>query len=192
MESEENCALAASGYTERQRFLGNINENHDRRMTMRRVLNTTLAIVCVAAVLGGVQAQAQETRSPAVRLHYDGNWPSDKEAQQLRDELYYNMAIQAYMTMLPALNTIGMRDGAEEEFGAGYNVVPMWKDRMDAKTWIPTPNADIMYALSFFDLKETGPLVVAAPPNVMGMFTDFFQRTLVRSRSRWTLSVTAA
>jgi len=36
-----------------------------------------------------------------------------------------------------------------------------------------------MYAMSYLDLKETGPLVVAAPPNVMGMFTDFFQRTLV-------------
>jgi len=120
-----------------------------------------------------------ETKSRAVRLHYDGNWPSDEEAQELRDELYYNMAIQAYMTMLPALNTIGLRDGAEKAFGAGYNVVPMWKERMDAKAWVPTPNCDIMYSMSFFDLKETGPLVVAAPPNVMGMFTDFFQRTLV-------------
>jgi hypothetical protein len=27
-------------------------------------------------------------------------------------------------------------------------------------------------------LKEAGPLVVAAPPNVIGMFTDFFQRTI--------------
>jgi hypothetical protein len=32
--------------------------------TMKRTLNTTLAIVCVAAVLGGIQVQAQETRSP--------------------------------------------------------------------------------------------------------------------------------
>ena len=117
--------------------------------------------------------------SPMVNLHYDGNWPSDEDAQQLRDELYYNMAIQAYMHMQPALNTIGMRDGGEEEFGEGYNVVTMWKGRMDAKTWIPTPNCDIMYSVAFFDLKETGPLVIAAPPNTMGMFTDFFQRTLV-------------
>jgi len=28
------------------------------------------------------------------------------------------------------------------------------------------------------DLKEAGPLVIAAPPNVIGMFTDFFQRTI--------------
>jgi hypothetical protein len=50
---------------------------------------------------------------------------------------------------------------------------------MDAKAWVPTPNADIMYAMAFLDLKETGPLVVAAPAGVIGMFTDFFQRTIV-------------
>jgi hypothetical protein len=49
---------------------------------------------------------------------------------------------------------------------------------MDARTWVPTPNADVIYSMSYLDLKETGPLVVAAPPNVIGMFTDFFQRTI--------------
>jgi hypothetical protein len=32
--------------------------------------------------------------------------------------------------------------------------------------------------MSYLDLKKDGPLVVAAPPNVIGMFTDFFQRTI--------------
>ncbi len=62
--------------------------------------------------------------------------------------------------------------------GKGYNVLPIWKDRMDSRAWIPTPNADVIYSMSYLDLKETGPLVVAAPPNVIGMFTDFFQRTI--------------
>ncbi len=92
---------------------------------MKRTLNTMLAIVCVAAVLGGIQAQAKETRSPLVRQMYNGNWPSDQEAQELRNDLYYNMAIQTYIHMLPALNTIGMRDGSEKALGAGYNVLPM-------------------------------------------------------------------
>jgi hypothetical protein len=80
--------------------------------------------------------------------------------------------------MQSALNVIGMRDGSEAEFGAGYNVLPIWKDRMDSRAWVPTPNADVIYSMSYLDLKETGPLVVAAPPAVIGMFTDFFQRTL--------------
>jgi hypothetical protein len=82
------------------------------------------------------------------------------------------------MTMLPALNVIGIGDGSEAAFGKGYNVLPIWKDRMDSRTWVPTPNADVVYSMSYLDLKETGPLVVAAPPNVIGMFTDFFQRTI--------------
>ncbi len=137
--------------------------------------------VCAVLFLGLAPPTMAKDKyaSPMVNLHYDGNWPSDKEAQELRDELYYNMAIQAYMTMLPALNTIGLRDGSKKAFGAGYNVLTMWKTRMDAKAWVPTPNCDIMYAMSYLDLKETGPLVVAAPPGVIGMFTDFFQRTLV-------------
>ena len=146
---------------------------------MKQTKFVTIFVLTVL-LLGFVNlSNAQETSSRLVRQMYNGNWPSDEEAQQLRDDLYYNMAIQSYLHMQPALNTIGMRDGGEEAFGEGYNVVTMWKGRMDAKTWIPTPNCDIMYSVAFFDLKETGPLVIAAPPNTMGMFTDFFQRTLV-------------
>lgn len=116
--------------------------------------------------------------SPLLRQINDGNWLDPDEAQSLRAELYYQRAIHAYVTMLPALNVIGMRDGSEAAFGEGFHVLPIWKDRMDSRTWVPTPNADVIYAMSYLDLKETGPLVVNAPANVIGMFTDFFQRTL--------------
>jgi hypothetical protein len=119
-----------------------------------------------------------EAVPPLIGQINNGNWLSQAEAESLRDELYYQRAVHAYMTMLPALNTIGMRDGSEATFGAGYNVLPIWKDRMDSRTWVPTPNADVIYSMSYLDLKKDGPLVVAAPPNVIGMFTDFFQRTI--------------
>ena len=32
-------------------------------------------------------------------------------------------------------------------FGAGYNVLPIWKERLDAKTLVTTPNSDFLYAL---------------------------------------------
>jgi hypothetical protein len=115
---------------------------------------------------------------PLVSQLWGGNWPDAAEAVELVDELYYQRAVHAYMTMLPALNVIGLRDGSEREFGAGYNVLPVWKQRMDARAWVPTPNADVIYSMSYLDLAQTGPLVVAAPPQVIGMFTDFFQRTI--------------
>jgi hypothetical protein len=123
-------------------------------------------------------AAQQASMPPLMEQINNGNWLPQPQAEQFRDDLYYHNAIQAYITMLPALNTIGMRDGSEANFGKGYNVLPIWKDRMDSRTWVPTPNADVVYSMSYLDLKETGPLVVAAPPNVIGMFTDFFQRTI--------------
>ena len=117
-----------------------------------------------------------EHASPLLRQLNGGNWLPQ---EALRAELFYQRAIHAYFTMQPALNVIGMRDGSEEQFGRGYNVLPIWKDRMDSRTWVPTPNADVIYSMSYLDLKETGPLVVNAPANVIGMFTDFFQRTII-------------
>jgi hypothetical protein len=77
-----------------------------------------------------------------------------------------------------ALNMIGLRDGSEASFGKGYNVLPIWKDRMNARALVPTPNCDVIYAMGYLDLKETGPIVVYAPPGVIGMFTDFLQHAL--------------
>src|SRR5262249_30022507 len=133
------------------------------------------AVLCFTTALS---AQDQAPESPLVKQINNGNWLDPKEAETLVDELYYQHAIYAYMTMLPALNVIGMRDGSEKLFGVGYNVLPIWKERMDARAMVPTPNADVIYSMSYLDLKKTGPLVVKAPPNVIGMFTDFFQRTI--------------
>ena len=142
----------------------------------------TLVTTCLAAIFAATSATAAAAQDaaapPLVEQINGGNWLDAQEAQDLRDELFYQRAIHAYMTMLPALNVIGMRDGSEAAFGAGYNVLPIWKDRMDSRAWVPTPNADVIYSMSYLDLKETGPLVVNAPPNVIGMFTDFFQRTI--------------
>ena len=148
---------------------------------MSQVGIRTFAATCflAAAAIHSLPAHAQQQSAPPlVQQLNNGNWLPQQEAEALRDELYYQRAVHAYMTMLPALNVIGMRDGSEATFGKGYNILPIWKDRMDARAWVPTPNADVIYSMSYLDLKETGPLVVAAPPNVIGMFTDFLQRTI--------------
>jgi hypothetical protein len=133
---------------------------------------TVIAFLTVPAIAQG------SSQSPLVTQMYNGQWPAQEDYAKFKDQLFFQRAVDAYMLTLPALNTIGMRDGSEAKFGAGYNVLPVWKDRMNAKTWVPTPNADIIYSMSYLDLKQTGPLVVNAPPRVIGMFTDFFQRTL--------------
>ncbi|MFQ8433887.1 DUF1254 domain-containing protein [Amaricoccus sp. W119] len=146
----------------------------------RENIRSRLFAATILASLAPALAAAQETApmSPLMEQINGGKWLDQTEAQSLADEFFYQNAIQAYLRTLPALNVIGMRDGSEATFGAGYNVLPIWKERMDSRTWVPTPNADVIYSMSYLDLKETGPLVVAAPPNVIGMFTDFFQKTI--------------
>jgi len=158
-----------------------------------RIIAVTLFVAFAASpvVTPDVQAQntpprkaqeakevSQEKTSALVSQLYDGGWPDKKTVEQLNRERLYHRGIEAYMMTLPALNVIGIRDGSEATFGKGYNVLPIWKDRMNAKTLVPTPNCDVIYSMSYLDLKETGPLVVHAPPGVIGMFTDFYQRTL--------------
>jgi hypothetical protein len=143
-------------------------------------LRTTSALAVIASLtLSTSPVFAQERKvPPLIEQINNGNWLPQAEAESLRDDLYLQNAVQSYILTLPILNTIGLRDGSETAFGAGYNVLPIWKDRMDARAWVPTPNADVIYSMSYLDLKKDGPLVVAAPPNVIGMFTDFYQRTI--------------
>jgi hypothetical protein len=40
-----------------------------------------------------------------------------------------------------------MKEGSEKVFGKGHNVLPIFKDRLNAKTLITTPNSDVIYGL---------------------------------------------
>lgn len=101
---------------------------------------------------------------------------SPADTQTLADELTFQRAVQLYLWALPSLNMYGMKEGSEAKFGKGYNVLPIFKDRLNAKTLITTPNSDVIYALGYLDLKEDGPLVIEAPPQLQGILDDFRQR----------------
>ena len=111
-------------------------------------------------------------------LPFRENRPTQETAQTLRDELLFQRATQTYLWALPLINTLGMKDGSEKVFGAGYDVLPIWKKRLDAKTLVTTPNSDVIYAMSYVDLGKDGPLVFEAPPQLQGILLDFWQRPI--------------
>ena len=113
--------------------------------TFMMVLAITIFFVLPAT---NTWAQAQETKSPLVGQMYDGGWPDADELKTVHEAFLVQRAVQSYMMTLPALNVIGLRDGSAAEFGAGYNVLPIWKDRMDSRALVPTPNADVIYSMS--------------------------------------------
>ena len=120
-----------------------------------------------------IRLQAKIAALPLVE-----NRATVETAQTLRDELLYHRATQTYLWAMPLINTLGMQVGSQKTFGEGYNVLPVWKKRLDAKTLVTTPNCDVIYAMSYVDLGKDGPLVFEAPPMLQGILLDFWQRPI--------------
>ncbi len=138
-----------------------------------------LAVAGVLLLCATSAAFAQETNfDKLANLPFAENRPTKETAQVLRDELLFQRATQTYLWALPLINTLGMQVGSEKTFGAGYNVLPIWKQRLDAKTLVTTPNSDVIYAMSYVDLGKDGPLVMEAPPMLQGILLDYWQRPI--------------
>ena len=106
------------------------------------------------------------------------NYPTDETAEALLKELLFQRAVQSYLWALPAMNVVSMKEETERVFGTGYNIMPVWRTRLDPKTLVTTPNSDVVYAMAFLDLNKDGPMVVEVAPGLQGILDDFWQRPL--------------
>lgn len=144
-------------------------------------LNKTLRLLALnAALIAG--AQASSRHEELANLPFAGGYPSRQGIAQLQDELLFQRAVQSYLWALPALSMYAMQEGSQAKFGKGYNVLPIWKERLNAKTLVTTPNSDVIYAMGYLDLKADGPMVIEAPPGLQGILDDFFQRPICSER----------
>jgi hypothetical protein len=146
-------------------------------MKDKTLITTTVAAICGLSFTSAVSAQTSRFDELA-NLPLDHNRPTAETAKTLKDELLFQRATQAYLWALPLLNTMGMRDGFNDAFGTGYNVMGIWEKRLDAQTLITTPNSDLIYGMVFEDLSKTGPLVFEAPPKLQGILLDMWQRPI--------------
>jgi hypothetical protein len=133
----------------------------------------------IAAIFLAGSASAQQPRYEALAdAPMFENRPTPETTSLLKNELLFERATQTYLWALPLINTLGMKVGSEKAFGAGYNILPVWKERLDAKTLVTTPNSDVIYAMSYLDLGKDGPMVFEAPPGLQGILLDFWQRPI--------------
>ena len=121
-------------------------------------------------------AQAQSSRyNDLANLPFRQDYPTDEMTRRLTDELLFQRGVQSYLWALPAVNMWAMKEASEARFGVGYNVLPVWKQRLSAKTLVTTPNSDVIYAMGYVDLGKDGPLVIDLPPGQQGILDDFWQ-----------------
>jgi len=145
---------------------------------MTKVLGRTAAILFATVSLVALAHAQMERYDALVNVPMVENRPTPETVKLLKDELLFQRATQTYLWAMPLINTLGMKYGSEKVFGAGYNILPVWKKRVDAKTLVTTPNSDVIYALSYLDVDRDGPLVFEAGPGLQGILLDFWQRPI--------------
>jgi hypothetical protein len=147
-------------------------------VSSRSIAAGAIALTILLLLVGLVRAAELDRYDALANIAMSENRPTPETTKLLKDELLFQRATQTYLWALPLINTLGMKAGSEKAFGAGYNVLPVWKRRLDAKTLVTTPNSDVIYAMSYLDLGKDGPMVFEAPPGLQGILLDFWQRPI--------------
>ena len=137
---------------------------------------TALASLMLTFILVNPALTEEARWNELANLPFRQDYPTEETARRLTDELLFERGVQSYLWSLPAINMWAMKQASEARFGAGYNVLPVWKERLSAKTLVTTPNSDVIYAMGYVDLGKEGPLVIELPPNQQGILDDFWQR----------------
>jgi len=115
----------------------------------------------------------QETVNSKIgKLEFPLGYPTPKTAQALEDEMLYINAVNAYNNTIQGASLWALRKGFES-IGVNDGDFIISPEMVDAKALMLTANMDTYYFWGNLDLTN-GPLVVETPPQVLGIFDDFW------------------
>jgi hypothetical protein len=124
----------------------------------------------------GIGVPAEVSTRLGVLRFFDGV-PDEATAGVLYDNLDFQRAVHAYLLGLPALDMARMRKSLLE-WGPANTTLAIWEDLVYPRTVMLTANTSTLTALIAVDLHD-GPLVVEAPPGVLGAVNDAWARWVV-------------
>lgn len=107
-------------------------------------------------------------------LNFFGGMPDQASADKLYDNLDFQRAVQAYLLAVPVVNQAANRAGILS-VGPANTTVPIWETLVDSRTVELTANDNTPYTWFWLDLRN-GPLVLEAPPKVLGLVNDIWYR----------------
>ena len=122
--------------------------------------------------VGVASPNSVETSIGTLRF-FDGV-PDQTTTQKLYDNLDFQRAVQAYLLALPAVNQMANRAGILA-VGPANTTIPIWEQLVDSRTVELTANDNTPYTWFWIDLRN-GPLVIEAPPKVLGLVDDIWYR----------------
>lgn len=148
---------------------------------------TLIAISLSALALGSTSAFAntdtvehlQDRYSDLANLEMHGGQPTPESQKALFTESYFQRASMLYQWALPIVNMKAMQEGhAKLMDGTAYNKIAIYQDRLKPNTKITTPNSDVIYAMGWLDMKDTGPLVIEHPAGLQSLMDDMYHHPL--------------
>jgi hypothetical protein len=109
-------------------------------------------------------------------VRMDVELPARDDLPKVFDELDYQLACQVYLWALPAVSYAQWKTQHYDVFGATSSDLVRYLSYRD-RLGLITANATTPYVLNFFDLAETGPLIIELPAGpTAGGVSDFWQR----------------
>jgi len=149
--------------------------------------NLSVAIL-IAFIFSTILVSAQEKRtykpidesvptnevidSKIGKLKFPLGYPTESTAQLLEDEMLYINAVNSYNNTIQGASLWALRKGFAE-LGVKDGEFIISPEMVDGKSLMLTANMDTYYFWGNLDLSN-GPLVVETPPNVLGIFDDFW------------------
>jgi hypothetical protein len=116
-----------------------------------------------------------ETRFGSLTF-FDG-FPDRPSVEKLYDNLDFQRAVQAYLLAIPAVNQAANRNPIRQ-LGPVNGTVPIFEKLVDSRAIFLTANDNTAYTWIWVDLRK-GPLVVEAPPKVLGAINDMWYRWVI-------------
>jgi hypothetical protein len=154
-----------------------------RRQKMKKWL-IGLAVIVLSS--GMTYAQSYENTSAKIKtrigkLEFVGGYPTQATIDKAFDQLDVQRATQAYLEFMPMMSLNAILDSFSKYYDIPNNgdvgvYVEFGIGKVEAIGL--TYNTESVYATAYCDLKESGPMVVETPPNVLGVVDDGWQRWL--------------
>ena len=141
-----------------------------------RYKHTIAWATALACLFIGIGAGAQTVDTRLGKLQLENGYPSQAALKTLYDEMDFQRATQAYLWALPAVGFHGLHLAHLNTFGAKDGEIVLYQTLKD-KAGMLTPNLTTLYAMSFWNMAEKGPLVVDVPAGATaGGVLDVWQR----------------
>ena len=100
----------------------------------------------------------------------------------LREHFLYSRAMEAVLWGMPVVHFDRIYQALVQDVNGGMNEILYWSQPSGWKNQMLTPDPDAVYFIPFFDMKETGPVVLKIPPahegSIVGSINDCWQNAL--------------